>query len=71
MVATNIPTEGLRYARKQAESVLAALLVDGELSVSAVVNPGCVFRVPVTVAKQAIEDRIAMIDAELTKRGVV
>lgn len=68
MSLSSISTEGLRYSRQQATSVLATLLTDGEVSVSAFANPGCVFRIPVDVAKAAIEARIAMIDAELTKR---
>lgn len=69
MSLSRIPTEGLHFSRTQAASVLAALLADGELSVSAIANPACVFRIPVDVAKAAIEARIALIDAELTKRG--
>lgn len=68
MTLSNMPTEGLEFSRKQAASVLAAMPGDGEISVSAVTNAGCVFRIPVDVAKAAIEERIALIDAELTKR---
>lgn len=65
-----VSTDGLRHSREQCVRVLAGInKLGGALSVSAIASPGCVFHVPESVARKAIEERIARIDAELAERS--
>lgn len=62
--------DGLRFTREACTQVLAAIdALGGDLSVSALGNRACKFRIPGDVARKAIAERIERIDAELAERS--